>query len=257
MSESSNKTSLQEIDQDNFEKVQALYQYSNYNATRLNRSLRQNRVHGFNLDVFEKEQIQKLNQIAAESRTVREQTFYRGCSIESFKKPDGSYYSVGETIFNPSFLSTSSNMIVAKEFSEGRGGIGDPKTLKVIQDAPESRSDGIIYEISVPKDFPIVEVNHFLTQNNIQNMWYKQDEVLLGNNGAYKVVEIEKNNQNQITNVNLLVQNENVENNVELSSSVENKESRLDSNKFITTLTNIRQKIKKILLTEIRFHLKK
>jgi hypothetical protein len=189
-------------------KTMAVYHFTHYNSGSLNRSLRQKQLYGWGSSSAENRQVEALNQIANESRTIGEQTFYRGCGVESFKKPDGSFYGIEEIIVNPAFSSTSTDPKIAAGFANGQEGTADLETFETIKNAPISRVDGIVYEIKVPKDYPIIEVNRFLGQNNIQNIWSNQEEIILSNNGVYKVVEIKKDDQGKIIKVKLEAQKE-------------------------------------------------
>jgi ADP-ribosyltransferase exoenzyme len=238
--------------EENQAKTQALYHYTNFNSARLNTSLRKNQLHGWNLDRFEKQQVENLNLIASESRTIGEQTFYRGCGAESFQKTDGSFYTVGEIIVNPAFLSTSTKIEVAKNFALGTGGKVETNDEKFIESSHLPKCDGIIYEITVPKDYPIIEVNHFLAQNKVQSMWSDQEEVILGNNGGYRVVEIQNDDQGKITKVTLNAIKDFVRPESRIKS--EQIEPETLESKFTTTtkkLTDFRNRIKKLLLMEI------
>jgi hypothetical protein len=192
--------------EENKAKTMTVYHFTHFNSGSLNKSLRQKQLYGWGSSIAENQQTESLNQIAGESRTIGEQTFYRGCGVESFKKPDGSFYEIGEIILNPVFLSTSANLEIAAGFANGQEGKADLETFEIIKNAPISRVDGIIYEIKVPKDYPIIEVNRFLNQNNIQNIWSNQEEIILSNNGVYKVVEIEKDDQGKIIKIKLEAQ---------------------------------------------------
>lgn len=184
-------------------KVRELYWYTTGESNPINKGLRDAEKCGWDLDQRRQERVNVINKIASESLSVKEQTFYRGCRLESFKNKDGIQYDVGDVIVNPAFLSTTSDSKIADGFAQGTEGKANGMTGEIIRDLSPQRSDGLVYEIVMPKGYPMIEVNRYLDQNKAKSAWHDQEEIILGSDGGYRVKEIQKDETGKITKVKL------------------------------------------------------
>jgi ADP-ribosyltransferase exoenzyme len=163
----------------------AIYQYQNYNAAKINRSIRS----GLKTSRVEI-QIDNINSFADQNRTISELVLYRGCGIESFTKQNGELYKVDAVFQVSAFLSTSIDIDIARDFANGSG--------KHLNKPKKYDTERFVYEIRVPKNYPIVDINKSSEILKGFEWYFYQREILLKSDTRVKVIDIKRYSDGEI-----------------------------------------------------------
>jgi ADP-ribosyltransferase exoenzyme len=172
-------------DQKYAESMVSLYHYQNFNAAALNRSIR-SELKSSRYQV----QIDNINSFADQNKTIAELVLFRGCGIESFTKENGELYKVGEIFQIKAFLSTSIDKDIARDFAKGDG--------KHLSKPIKHKTERFIYEIRVPKNYPVVDINKSLEHLDAFRGHFYQREILLKSDTRVKVIDIKRYSDGEI-----------------------------------------------------------